>query len=494
MLHKVISILSSERQANMKLFLSTLLIFFVLPIPSPSQTSASTNALLERRPFIQIPGPDPIIIRGGKGAWDEGYIEAAEVLKDFETYYLYYHGAPVDMQRWGRPGYRIGVATAPHPLGPWTKYGDKPILELGPPGSWDDAGVACASILKEGPGKYFMWYCGIGTSGSDRKWSTGLAVAARPEGPWKKYEQNPVIKDFGYVGNVFKWKGKYYLYSEYPIGSTAPDYGPVALATADSPEGPWTLWKGNPVLPASDLGAWDDGGTSGPGMLFLEGVFHMFYGGAKEDKPRRRTRESIGYAYSFDGFHFIKYGGNPVASRDAEPNAASFSEVHCLYEPPFIYIYNTIRYLDPTKAPLANDAINAAEIEDLGVQILATERPFRLAMPLLSRESLPARSRTQLSDCPAVSLDGVSQVSLTVECRYAPGAQAGMRFHVRSSADGTAYDTTDLFTFENDFRPGDVGRKTVELKAGARFIKVLLENMDSEHNLSGVRITVTLGD
>jgi len=87
----------------MRVFLAVVLAF-ALPAASVSQSSAPTNALLERRPFIQIPGPDPITIRGGRGAWDEYYIEAAEVLKDYETYYLYYHGAPVDTQRWGRPG------------------------------------------------------------------------------------------------------------------------------------------------------------------------------------------------------------------------------------------------------------------------------------------------------------------------------------------------------------------------------------------------------
>src|SRR5205814_340239 len=88
---------------------------------------APDNALLSARPFLQIPGPNPIISRGPKGSWDEYYIEAGDITKDYETYYFYYHGAPVELDRWGRSGYRIGVATAPRPLGPWTKSGDKPL-------------------------------------------------------------------------------------------------------------------------------------------------------------------------------------------------------------------------------------------------------------------------------------------------------------------------------------------------------------------------------
>ena len=45
----------------------------------------------------------------------------------------------------------------------------------------------------------------------------------------------------------------------------------------------------------------------------------MFYGGAKRYEPRMLTRESIGYAYSFDGYHFFKYARNPVARQEACP-------------------------------------------------------------------------------------------------------------------------------------------------------------------------------
>ena len=215
----------------------------------------------------------------------------------------------------------------------------------------------------------------------------------------------------------------------------------------------------------------------------------MFYGGAKEDLPRRRTRENIGYAYSFDGYHFIRYGGNPVAGKEAEPNAASFSEVHALYEAPFVYVFNTIRYLDPRKAPLATAIKDPTRIEDLGVQILVTRRPFRLAMPILNQRLLESRTTTDFSDCPPVALDAVTQVSLTAECRYAPGATAAMRIHVRSSFDGAAYDTSDVFTFENELLPGALARKTVQIPVGPRFIKVLVENPDRQQSVANVHVT-----
>lgn len=452
----------------------------------PGSRAGARNALLEGRPFIQIPGPNPILTSGRKGEWDESVIEACDVIKDFETYYFYYHGVPKDTKRWPGGGYRVGLATAKHPLGPWTKYGTEPVLTLGPEGSWEDRSVACAFILKEAPDKFYMWYSGGGRS--KKGWSIGLATASKPEGPWKKYGKNPLIEDFGYVGGVVKYQGKYHLYTEHPIGSTAPDYGPIALATADSPEGPWMIYPGNPVIPAGERGAWDDGGYSEAKVTFWDGVFHIFYGAAKEYKPRMLTRESIGYAYSFDGTHFIKYGGNPVARREANPNAAAFSEVHTLFEPPFVYAFHTLRYIDEQKAPMGR-----SNIEDLGVQVLAFQPSFRLPMPVLNLNSLAGGASTKLADCPPISLESVFHVSLTAEASYAQGARAGMRVRVRSSPDGMDFDTADVQVFENDFRPGARCVKTVDLNARVRFIKVIVENLDKSSSLSNVKITATLG-
>lgn len=450
-----------------------------------AKESTARDAFLQKRPLLQISGPNPIIVRGRKGAWDEDVIEACDVLKDFETYYFYYHGVPKDQSKWGVLGYRIGLATAGHPLGPWVKYGDQPILDLGPKGSWEDKHVASAFVLKEKPGKFVMWYSGAGQS---TPWGIGIASAAKPEGPWQKYERNPIIPNFGYVGGVVKLNGKYYLYTEHPIGSTAPDYGPISLATANSPEGPWTIWDGNPVLSAGSPGAWDDGGYSESKVTYWDGLFHIFYGGAKEYQPRILTRESIGYATSPDGFHFTRYGGNPVAAREAEPNIASYSEVHTLFEPPFIYAFHTIRYIDSTKASVPG----STGIEDLGVQILAPNSPFNLTMPVMAGGTLGAGATTDLRQSPPVSMSLAAHISLTAECRYAASATGAMRVHVRSSTDGLRYDTNDFFAFSNDLLPGDVSRKTEAVAPGVRFIKVIVENTDKSVGLADYEVVATL--
>ncbi len=454
---------------------------------APVVDQMQQNALLTARPFLHISGPNPIITRGAKGTWDENYTEAGDILKENTTYYFYYHGAPVDHQIWGPGVYRIGVASANHPLGPWTKIGDKPLVDVGKPGSWDDGSVACPVVLREKPGKYFMWYCGTRSTVPNR-WSIGLATASSPDGPWTKYSKNPVIDGFGYVSSVVKKDGKYYLYSEHPIGSSADDYGPMSLAVADAPEGPWVPWSGNPVLPVGETGAWDDAGYSEAKVFYRDGMFHMFYGGAKEYVPRRLTQESIGYAYSLDGEHFIKYGGNPVALRGSSPNAAAFAEVHAFFEPPFVYAYHTLRYIDPKEAIKPGDFLT----EDLGVEVLVTQSAFILPVPVLVQDSLAALSTTKLSECPPISLNGASRVTLVAHADYETGAKAGMRVHIRSSVDGMNYDSADLFTFDNDFQPGTTGQKTVALEAHGPFIKAFVENLDGTHAISHVRVTAVL--
>jgi len=446
-------------------------------LPSESE---SRNPFLGSGPFIQIPGPNPVITPGPDGAWDDGVTEAADAFRDVGTYYFYYHATGAGK------GYRLGVASATSPLGPFEKHGDKPVLDLGPKGSWDDRYVACAMVLKDGPEKYYMWYSGHGSSREHRQWSIGLARASHPLGPWEKYDGNPILKDFGYVGGVVKVKGKYRLYCAHPISGPGykGDYSPLAVALADSPEGPWTKYPGNPLMEKGDRGDWDDGGISEAEVLYHNGMFHMFYGGTEIYGPRL---ESIGYAYSFDGFKFTKYGRNPVAKRQANPNAAAFAEVHAIIEPPFIYLYHTLRY-----ERRGNRSFPWTE--DLGIQVLVTERPFSLDMPVLNLESLDAGKTTPLDDSPPVCLSNAKKAALTAECTYSQNAKKALRIHVRSSYDGINYDTSDLYTFDNEVKPGQLSRKTFELDTKVRFIKVLVENPDESESVSNVRITASLGD
>ncbi len=344
-----------------------------------------------------------------------------------------------------------------------------------------------------------MWYSAKSSLTEQGVFGIGLATASNPLGPWKKYEGNPILEDFGYVGGAVKANGKYYLYTAYPIGSTGVDYSPMSLAISDTPQGPWTKYSGNPVISQGEWGEWDDGGFSEAEVLYHSGVFHLFYGGTKLYAPRRLSRESIGYAYSFDGYNWVKYGLNPVVTREACPNLACFAEVHAIFESPFIYLYHTTRYKDPLRSG-QGDTYDGYKVdlksylyEDLGVQVLVTQRPFSLDIPILNVSTLAPNSSTALKDCPAVNLSQIARLALTVECTYGKKAKKPIRIHIRASYDGMKYDTADLYTLDNDLRPGQLTRKTFQLDSKVRFIKVMVENLDIKESVSNLQITASLG-
>jgi len=457
---------------------------------------AIRQAVVEQMEFIQIPGPNPIISPGPEGSWDDRVVEASDAIEDLGTYYFYYHATNRRAH-----SYQLGVASASSPLGPFKKHGDKPVIPAGPKGSWDDQHAACALVVKiEGEGdnaeagKFLMWYSGCT---DDDKWSMGLATADHPLGPWKKYEGNPILTDFGYLGGVINVDGKWRIYSAHPIhmpwagwkeGRSRSldyhsDYSPLAVAIGDKPEGPYVKYEGNPLMVKGEPGDWDDGGISEAEVLYDNGMFHMFYGGTRRYGPRT---ESVGYAYSFDGLEWYKFGKNPIAAHQANPNTAAFAEVHAIIEQPFIYLYHTMR-------PEVFQGRSHPWVEALGVQVLITQRPFSLDMPAVFLDSLDAGASTSLEDAQPISLSNITRLSLTVESAYSDKAKNPLRIHVRGSYDGINYDTVDLHTLDHVLQTGQLARKTFQLDSHVHFIKVIVENPDKQAGVKNIHVRATLG-
>ena len=118
---------------------------------------------------------------------------------------------------------RIGLAFADSLDGPWQRP-EKPLLEAGTAGSWDDHCTTNPAFIKHPNGEYWLYYKSWNTK--DYETSTdplikgnrkyGLAIAEKLEGPYIKHPANPVI-DFSPLGNnrqfedAFVWheKGKF---------------------------------------------------------------------------------------------------------------------------------------------------------------------------------------------------------------------------------------------------------------------------------------------
>jgi hypothetical protein len=72
-------------------------VFLALSVTNPANGSddfaeqSVRQVIVEQTNFIQIPGPNPIIRTGAKGAWDEVMLEASDAIRDVDTYYFYYH-------------------------------------------------------------------------------------------------------------------------------------------------------------------------------------------------------------------------------------------------------------------------------------------------------------------------------------------------------------------------------------------------------------------
>lgn len=304
------------------------------------------------------------------------------------------------------------------------------------------------------------------------------------------------------------------MFAQHPVDRNT-DQGPYKIATADRPEGPWTKYEGNPVLTPGDWGTWDDGGYSEACPRYHEGVYHLVYGGTKNYKL-----ESLGYAYSFDGINWHKYTANPVVPLSRVPDGSGFAEVHCYVEGSYIYVFHTLRYYTgdgtarglssyrPLKEEdLGKEAMTSHILhhnyylysgrwvtEDLAIQVLTIEPQFKISFPVLMKDSLAPGQSSRLAECLPISLEAASKLAIAVECVYDTDAKAGLRLHVRGSDDGVKCDTEDMFTFDIDLQPGETVRKTVNLSPNSKFARVIVENQDESHKATSVIVTVTVGN
>lgn len=150
-------------------------------------------------PFTYV---STVLAPRGEGYWDATTCHNPLVKKVDDKYCLFFMGNSNGKTNTKR----IGMATADSLYGPWTRP-DAPLLEAGPEGAWDDHCTTNPAFIKNPNGQYWLYYkswntkeyeTAVTTVKGNRKY--GLAIADKLEGPYKKYEGNPVI-DFSTKGN-----------------------------------------------------------------------------------------------------------------------------------------------------------------------------------------------------------------------------------------------------------------------------------------------------
>jgi len=132
----------------------------------------------------------------GDGFYDWDYLAVADpmVLYTGDGYMMWYTGAGFDTT--GLPVFylRIGLALSQDGIN-WVKYPGNPVLDIGPPGSFEDRGVAAPSVLWNG--EYLeMYYGGWSELGAGIMPKTDIGYAVSFDGmAWVKSENNPILEN-----------------------------------------------------------------------------------------------------------------------------------------------------------------------------------------------------------------------------------------------------------------------------------------------------------
>jgi beta-xylosidase len=132
--------------------------------------------------------------KGGPGAFDECGVFTPTLLIADGTYHLYYTAMPIGWyaDRETTKG-AIGLATAPSPFGPWTRFGGSPVLKTSDDlEAFDSLRVDDAVIIKRA-GRYWMYYKGRPMGKPWTATQMGVAFADHPTGPWQKHQGNPIV-------------------------------------------------------------------------------------------------------------------------------------------------------------------------------------------------------------------------------------------------------------------------------------------------------------
>lgn len=147
---------------------------------------------------------------GPETRWDGKMAHNPTVLNYAGRFYLFYIGLTYDGEitagEMANPlvsqrvynAIRIGVASADSVTGPW-KTLDHPVIEPDPSG-WEGAIITNPAPCVAPDGRIFLYY----RTGTPQGLRIGLAVADRPEGPYLRVGNGPVLDGFN-VEDPFVW-------------------------------------------------------------------------------------------------------------------------------------------------------------------------------------------------------------------------------------------------------------------------------------------------
>jgi predicted GH43/DUF377 family glycosyl hydrolase len=118
--------------------------------------------------------PGPVLTTGPNGSFDERGVADPYVIRSGGRFYLFYLGADRARRQ------RLGLARSSDGI-TWEKLRSNPLLELGPPGAFDEIGLGEPAVWSSA-GSYWMLY-----TGRDRGEHRRLGLAKSPDGvQWQR--------------------------------------------------------------------------------------------------------------------------------------------------------------------------------------------------------------------------------------------------------------------------------------------------------------------
>lgn len=184
----------------------------------------------------------------GDGFWDGRMTHNPTIHKSGDTYLIFYTGTTYDApmptpqtpETWGSPivaqaraNQRIGLATAPSPLGPWTRR-DAPILAPRE-GKWDSMMTTNAAPCVLPDGGVLLIYKAVGHQADLLR--LGVARAPHFDGPYERLKDEPLFRfdaTGDHVEDAYVWRenGQFRLVMKDMNGGICGEKGSGIAATS----------------------------------------------------------------------------------------------------------------------------------------------------------------------------------------------------------------------------------------------------------------------
>jgi predicted GH43/DUF377 family glycosyl hydrolase len=204
---------------------------------------------------------NPVLTAGADGEWDDVYVWGGPLTHDGTGFHLWYTGYDGEHER-------IGYATSPDGS-VWTKYESNPVVDIGPPGSFDEHHAWPWSVVVA-DGTHRMWYTGQDFAGGSR-----IGYADSSDGiSWTKHP-TPVLEVGPGWDSANIWTPAVVfdgsLFHMWYAGNDGQSHTAIGYAwSGDGIE--WTKHRYNPVVTVP-VGR----GASNCGVVFDGSTYHMWY-------------------------------------------------------------------------------------------------------------------------------------------------------------------------------------------------------------------------